>query len=384
MKTLFLHLQPKPFNVVLILVLFFCFDMTSFAQPHLVPGSFEAEHFIDMSGIVVDPATDVVDPGDCIAWIEEGDWVEYGISVASSADYFFTIRGTSPNIDSYIIVFVDDAEEIIVPVLNTGSWEYYATFSSPEYLHLAQGEHTLKLSFFNGSPYIANINYITISQDYWIHQEAEVCLNSSGIDVEASTDTAYPGQNIGWIEAGDWIEYSIDPFKTGNHYIMFRGASPNSDSYIKIFSEDNELEEVPVYNTASWANYDLFASRPFFLTEDEQTLKFQFFNGSPYVVNLNFFELIYEITDNPVNSIDLSTSENLQIYPNPTDGILYIDMPGAVNEYSAEVFDMLGKSLYRKGNLSGGTIDISQLPAGVYYLKIESDNQHVTRKVLKR
>jgi hypothetical protein len=62
----------------------------------------------------------------------------------------------------------------------------------------------------------------------------------------------------------------------------------------------------------------------------------------------------------------------IKIYPNPTNGELKIESNGSKIEL-IEIFDMTGKKVYanRINQQNTVVINISHLPAGLYYLKID-------------
>lgn len=69
---------------------------------------------------------------------------------------------------------------------------------------------------------------------------------------------------------------------------------------------------------------------------------------------------------------------NTPYYPNPTKGLLHIDLPEV---QFVEVFDLLGQSVVVSEK---ATIDLSGLPSGVYVVKIKlSDGRNKTGRVLK-
>ena len=103
--------------------------------------------------------------------------------------------------------------------------------------------------------------------------------------------------------------------------------------------------------------------------------------------------------------IEQLTMENgeLTIYPNPTTGELHVT--GGANHYSPlrirniEIFDVMGRkvSSFEFRVSSSGTlnlkpeifkpetaIDISHLPSGIYFLRIQTENGVVVRKVVKQ
>jgi PKD repeat protein len=80
---------------------------------------------------------------------------------------------------------------------------------------------------------------------------------------------------------------------------------------------------------------------------------------------------------------------NLTIYPNPTTGEIRVTVCG--ERYAVcdiEIFDVYGRKGERaKGRRDEGTngivIDISELPAGVYFLKVVTNKGEVIKKVVK-
>ena len=78
--------------------------------------------------------------------------------------------------------------------------------------------------------------------------------------------------------------------------------------------------------------------------------------------------------------------ENIAIYPNPSEGIFNVAM-GTINPKTILVYDIVGKIVYSKSefetNQSNVAFDISDVSAGVYFVKIISENKSVTRKIIK-
>ena len=71
---------------------------------------------------------------------------------------------------------------------------------------------------------------------------------------------------------------------------------------------------------------------------------------------------------------------SLKIYPNPVSSVLNIVMKSEIK--SVEIFNLIGKRVLRFINKK---INISQLPAGLYILKIETVNGSIgTRKIMKK
>ncbi len=75
------------------------------------------------------------------------------------------------------------------------------------------------------------------------------------VDIEASSD-AGGGYNVGWLEAGDWMEYAIDVALPGDYALTTRVATPNSGGSFAIhFDGSNETGNVAVPNSQGWQNW---------------------------------------------------------------------------------------------------------------------------------
>lgn len=94
---------------------------------------------------------------------------------------------------------------------------------------------------------------------------------------------------------------------------------------------------------------------------------------------------------NPPSSIQstIQNVSNIELYPNPNHGEFTLQFNLTKPQTLAiEVFNLNGQSVYSKTdsyNTSGAyviPIELPQIPAGVYYCKIASDNQLVTKKVV--
>ena len=77
---------------------------------------------------------------------------------------------------------------------------------------------------------------------------------------------------------------------------------------------------------------------------------------------------------NSVNDI----SNNYKIYPNPSNGIFTVDAKG----FSIKVFDVTGKTVATQ--ISGTTVDMSNAQAGVYFVKLTSNDATFTKKIVVR
>ncbi len=100
-----------------------------------------------------------------------------------------------------------------------------------------------------------------------------------------------------------------------------------------------------------------------------------------YITNTTV-KSVNETTKKEISDEDLirETVDFIQVYPNPTKGILKIESSKEVSNWI--IMNVYGKSLYR-GHESK-TIDMSNIAKGVYFLKaILHDGKVVTKKIIK-
>jgi len=90
------------------------------------------------------------------------------------------------------------------------------------------------------------------------------------------------------------------------------------------------------------------------------------------------------------NNETLGITENtgklqLNVYPNPSNGKLYLSGSKTVNTYQVKVYDLVGKcvfieDLFQVGNTAA--IDVSQLNTGIYFLSVSSESGIFTEKIV--
>ena len=74
------------------------------------------------------------------------------------------------------------------------------------------------------------------------------------------------------------------------------------------------------------------------------------------------------------------------MYPNPSNGILTINMPPAKEGAVITVYDVLGKQVYSKNIKTVGfedyTLNLQHLGKGIYSINIAKGNEMSTKKIV--
>jgi len=83
-------------------------------------------------------------------------------------------------------------------------------------------------------------------------------------------------------------------------------------------------------------------------------------------------------------SLDETVLESISLYPNPTKGQITIISPNTLIE-NITLFDLQGREVVSK-NETGTSVrlDISQLQSSVYFVKIDTQEGTITKRILKK
>lgn len=79
-------------------------------------------------------------------------------------------------------------------------------------------------------------------------------------------------------------------------------------------------------------------------------------------------------------------SEDMHLYPNPTSGILYFEFTGAGQDLKIDVYESLGKTYNINHKISLGSLielDVSHLPQGLYYIRVQMSENLFTKRLIK-
>ena len=95
----------------------------------------------------------------------------------------------------------------------------------------------------------------------------------------------------------------------------------------------------------------------------------------------------FTTVNNDPLSIDELLIKNLELYPNPTEGIISVDGIDLNEIDEIEVINQLGQKVkkYESDNLTSNSLDISELEKGLYYFKIKTkSNLTKNFKIIKK
>ncbi|SHJ60880.1 Por secretion system C-terminal sorting domain-containing protein [Reichenbachiella agariperforans] len=175
--------------------------------------------------------------------------------------------------------------------------------------------------------------------------EAEDYSDASGIQTETTTD-AGGGINVGYIDAGDWLDYEVNVTASGNYTVAFRVAAAGAgQKTFDIQSNSSTLTNVTFTATGGWQAWTTVTSSVS-LSAGSQTLRLAATSSG-----FNINRMDFSLDEAPV----LTT---ITVLPNNAT----ID-EGQTQQYSAQGYDQNGDPIAASytWSASGGSINSSGL-----------------------
>lgn len=185
-----------------------------------------------------------------------------------------------------------------------------------------------------------------------------------------------------WIKNVEDTMEIIEPnvYARGMHYSQFLNTEPRLSPIVNL-TAGTEAEGTAYHKHATTylqVENDTTYNVPFsyaFLGNDDVTAMTHYFHAG---TGINQSEM--PIFDGGGFVENLNNSLNPVIYPNPTNGMLYISNAKDAN---VSVFNMLGAEVAKvNNNETVKTINMADYPAGTYYVKVSNANGVSTQKVV--
>ncbi|MGB3543276.1 carbohydrate-binding protein, partial [Rubrivirga sp.] len=92
-----------------------------------------------------------------------------------------------------------------------------------------------------------------------------------GVDVQATTD-AGGGFNVGWIETGEWLEYTVDVAQAGLYDLDFRVASQSNGGALRV-EAGGDVAQVSFPATGGWQTWTTVTASDVALEAGRQVLR---------------------------------------------------------------------------------------------------------------
>ena len=399
----------------------------------VIPTKIEVEDFDYMEGLGIEDTEDI-GGGKNFGYTDPGDFADYSILVPINGSYRIDCRvaGYDPGQIGFYSVDESGAEtELgIITTVVTGGWQTWETVSGN--LNLTAGSHTLRMKIIKGGfnfnwfefghpdtdgdgvlddkdlcpdtpeGRLVDINGCEIfnipGSNYMIKITSETCSSTNDGVVDIAVEDAsytYSASLIGGL--GKLIKEfnsntSFDNLNAGTYELCFTIAEqPDYEQCFDIVISEPPALKVSAKESesASKVTLNLEGGERYFISVNEKV----------YITDKDEFEIeldpgINELkvkTNNDCQGEFAKTFVNIQeprVYPNPVQGDnLFVATTGISEEIQAiEIYNISG-ALLKSENLNWNSelisLDVSNLPTGVFVVRVKTESQVFNFKIVK-
>jgi thermitase len=210
-----------------------------------------------------------------VGWVAAGEWLAYSVNIPAAGAYTAQFRVAAFGAGGRFHLEIDGADvsgSLAVP--DTGWWQNWQLVTAS--VTLPAGRHLAKLVMdSSGANAVGNFDWFSIA-----HSQAAIALpgridavafdaggegiayhddsagNSGGalrttdVDIEPSSEG---GHNVGWIGAGEWLQYTVSVAVAGRYVLNIRVASPDGGGALHVRAGSTNITGVvTVPRTGGW------------------------------------------------------------------------------------------------------------------------------------
>lgn len=360
-----------------------------------------------------------------VGWTNTGEWIEYTVNVSSAGTYKMEARVAAPNANGKFHIEFDGSDKTgIISVQNTGGWQKWVMISKD--VTLSVGVQVMRIYFDAGGLNLNSISFATIAitppppppsdgqTPYFgtvpqmpgrieaenfdkggegiAYHDTETSnfgwnyRTSEGVDIEGTSDVL-GGYNVGWIQAGEWMEYAFKVSTRAQYGFTIRVASALSGKKFHLKVDGvNVTGSITVPKTNGYQNWQNVSKSGILLEAGTHVLQFY---AETDGFNLNWIDIYNAGTarSSNVDSTKNSDGLNISVYPNPSS--TDIKIAGTLKKkgiVSTKIVSIEGITILRKmDDLESGEfiqrIDVSSLKQGLYIIEVEYDNYKMLRRL---
>lgn len=227
------------------------FNWFEVTKHNTFPGKIEAENYDAQNGINTENTQDT-GGGLNVGWIDDNDWLDYDVDVATTGTYTLRFRTAKGYGDGTIEVQTAGGTVVGSVVLPySGGWQGWGTGTA--LAHLNAGKQRIRIYAKHGS---WNFNWFEAVEGRPTGKiEAESYDVMSGVQLENANDVG-GGQDVGWIDDNDWLDYNVKITEAGAYKFKFRVTNPYGTAQIQLRNEaGNVLATINPPKTWDWQDW---------------------------------------------------------------------------------------------------------------------------------
>ncbi|MBA2302840.1 MAG: carbohydrate-binding protein, partial [Acidobacteria bacterium] len=286
-----------------------------------------------------------------VGWMSPGEWLKYSVTVGAAGTYALEFRLAAPATGGTFHLEVDGVDKTgSMAIPDTGGWQTWTTVMKPG-VSLSAGQQVWRIVIDRaGSGVVGNLNYIRVAastgggtgtvgttpfggaptplpgvlqaerfdeggfQDD-TNGNTGGAYRSTDVDLQETSD-ADGGYNVGWVEGGEWLQYTVSVGAAGTYDLEFRVASPGSGGTFHLeVNGTNVTGTLSVPASGDWQSWTTVRTTGVGLAAGSQVWRLVFENSGSTgsVGNFNFIRAV-ATTAGPTQPSPGSTPGDIVLY----------------------------------------------------------------------
>ena len=238
--------------------------------------------------------------------------------------------------------------------------------------------------------YTANNTTATDTLTNFANGDSIVTLNLTIINSATGTDTRTECSPYAWIDGNIYTANN-----TTATFNLIGGAANSCDSLVTLDLTINPIN-ITITNTSLTLTANQTAATYQWLDCDNGNVAIPSETSQSYTATTNGN---YAVEVSLGSCVDTSACENISIvginenilgetisiYPNPTSGVATINL-GTIKEATITILNITGEELYNINQINESQVEVSlsDYSKGIYFIKIQSNNQQKVVKLIKQ
>ena len=227
----------------------------------------------------------------------------------------------------------------------------------------------------------ADIANYSVSTNQFTPWNTGYAYRNDGVDIEKSINNEESDYNIGWIQTGEWVSYTINTTQSDSFDFSVNVSSENGDGQFQLIINGLPLDQVfEIPNTGGWQNWTILNLGKIYLEAGINKIIWKCLTPGFNISQLRFQ------ASNAGNTHSLKLQQNV---PNPFSAQTKIKLyvPGK-DEFSLSIYNILGQKIDEViyNPITSGThefvFDGSQFASGIYFYRLKSGNTVIKKKMM--
>ena len=195
------------------------------------------------------------------------------------------------------------------------------------------------------------------------------------VDIENCNEGGY---NIGYVDSGEWLAYTVEVEHTGTYNLAIRYATPYNDRFAHLEMDGvNITGAVSLPITGGFQNFQSKNVTGLALKKGIYIMRFQFdANG----INLNYLNFTVET----ITAFDDKEISAITVYPNPVHSGGRVRIGGLAEGNNVSLYNQQGQLLKQETITDGALIVDEKMKSGMYLLEVQTEKGTERVKLLVR